>query len=245
MMLTSLNTEKIGAPLVDALTSVGYWVEHGAKNFEGWDFYDPRTWHDFARCWDDLLLDEYMRDGGTYRFRRYSQLFYSANDGDLRLLPHAPYEQPAVINRLNGGFQRHFGAIEDRLLENRFLKGLMQWMGNSYSAASGHRNWNIKLHPYRIVATQGPGQPSPEGLHRDGVDYICSLMVRKCNVDGGETIVTDVNQNELVRFTLKMPGDIMVADDNIIMHGVSPIQIINRRMSVAYRDVLVVAFTKD
>ncbi|MET4261807.1 argininosuccinate synthase [Bradyrhizobium sp. S3.12.5] len=245
LISASMATEKVGTPLVDALTSDGYWVERGAKNFECWDFYDPQSWHDFATCWDDLLLDEYMRDGGTYRFRRYSQLFYSANDGHLALLPHAPYEQSAMINRLNGGFQRHFEAIDGQFLENRFFQGLMRWMGSSYSAASGHLNWNIKLHPYRIVATERPGEPSPEGLHRDGVDYICSFMVRKCNVNGGETVITDANENELVRFTLEMPGDIMIGDDNIVMHGVSPIQMINRKKSVAYRDVLVVAFTKD
>jgi hypothetical protein len=244
-MLTSLKTEKAGAPLVNALTSTGHWAERGPKNFEGWEFYDPQSWHDFARCWDDLLLDEYMRDGGTYRFRRYSQLFYNANDGDLTLLPHAPYEQSAIINRLNGGFQRHFEPIEDRFLKNTFFQGLMRWMGNSYSAASGHTNWNIKLHPYRIVATEGAGEPSPEGLHRDGVDYICSFMVRKCNVDGGETVVTDADEKELTRITLELPGDIVIGDDNITKHGVSPIQIINRKKSVAYRDVLVVAFTKD
>jgi hypothetical protein len=244
-MLTPITTDKIGIRLVDDLNSAGYWAGRGAENFANWDFYNSRDWHDFAACWDDLLLDEYMRDGGTYRFRRYSQLSYEADGDDLTLLPHAPYEQSAMINKLNGGFQRHFEPIEDRFMSNPFFQGLMRWMGRSYSAASGHTTWNIKLHPYRIVATEGAGEPSPEGLHRDGVDYICSFMVRKCNVEGGETVITDANEKELVRFTLEMPGDIMIGDDNATKHGVSPIQIIDRKKSVAYRDVLVVAFTRD
>jgi len=244
-MSTSMKAEKAGTSLVDALVSTGYWAERGPKNFEDWEFYDPQSWHEFARCWDDLLLDEYMRDGGTYRFRRYSQLSYNAKGGGLTLLPHAPYEQSALINKLNGGFQRHFEPIEDRFLKNTFFQGLMCWMGNSYSAASGHENWNIKLHPYRIVATEGAGEPSPEGLHRDGVDYICSFMIRRCNVEGGETVVTDTNEKELTRITLELPGDIVIGDDNITKHGVSPIQIVEKKKSVAYRDVLVVAFTKD
>jgi hypothetical protein len=244
-MLTSAKTDKIETQLVDALKGIGYWAARGAQNFENWDFYDRQDWHDFARFWDDLLIDEYMRDGGTYRFRRYSQLAYNASTGALTLLPHAAYEQAAMINRLNGGFQRHFEPIEDQFLKNKFFQGLMRWMGSGYSAASGHTNWNIKLHPYRIVATEGAGEPSPEGLHRDGVDYICSFMVRKCNVDGGETFVTDAEGKELIRFTLETPGDIVIGDDNNTKHGVSPIQIINEKKSVAYRDVLVVAFTKD
>jgi hypothetical protein len=70
-------------------------------------------------------------------------------------------------------------------------------------------------------------------------------MVRKCNVDGGETTITDAEEKELIRVTLEMPGDIVIGDDNTTKHGVSPIQIINGKKSVAYRDVLVVAFTKD
>jgi hypothetical protein len=176
----------LGAQLVSSLDKTGYWAESSEQNFRSWSFYEPNNWNEFAKCWDDLLLDEYMRDGGTYRYRCYSQLSYDNKTGQLTLLPHAPYEQSAIINKLNGGFQRHFEPIESQFLENEFFQGLMRWMGSCYSAASGHQTWNIKLHPYRIVATEGAGEPSPEGLHRDGVDYICSFMVRKCNVAGGK-----------------------------------------------------------
>ena len=27
----------------------------------------------FSKCWNHLKLDEYMADGGTYRYRRYGQ----------------------------------------------------------------------------------------------------------------------------------------------------------------------------
>jgi hypothetical protein len=61
----------------------------------------------------------------------------------------------------------------------------------------------------------------------------------------GETKITDNDENELTRFTLEKPSDIMIGDDNTTKHGVSPIEIIDRKKSVAYRDVLVAAFTKE
>jgi len=233
-----------GKTLADALHTSGYWKADGAETFANWTFHNETDWNAFARHWDDLLLDEYMRGGGTYRYRRYSQLELSVPTGEMTLLPHQPYEQSAMINTLNGGFKRHFDPVEQSFLDNPFFVGLMRWMGENYTAACGHDTWNIKLHPYRIIATEGAGEPSPEGLHRDGVDYICSFMIRKCNVRGGETTITDADRNEKCRFTLEMPGDIMIGDDHATMHGVSPIEIIEAKKPVAYRDVLVVAFTK-
>lgn len=237
--------DKQAAKLVSALNSNGFWSACGPENFSNWTFYDYPSWAEFSRFWDDLLLDEYMRDGGTYRYRRYSQLELNTQTGEMTTLRHSPYEQSAMVNTLNGGFQRHFEPIEIGFLTNKFFHGLMLWMGQAYSAASGHDNWNIELHPYRIVATEGAGEPSPEGIHRDGVDYICSFMIRKCNVSGGETLITDAVENELCRCTLETPGDIIIGDDTTTKHGVSPIAIIDPKKSVAYRDVLVIAFTKD
>jgi len=241
---TRISPSTYGQTLASHLQSNGFWKADGAETFANWEFYNLADWGDFARHWDDLLLDEYMRGGGTYRFRRYSQLELSTATGELKLLPHEPYQQSAMINTLNGGFERHFDPVEDSFLANPFFTGLMRWMGQSYTAACGHDTWNIKLHPYRIIATEGAGEPSPEGLHRDGVDYICSFMVRKCNVSGGKTVITDADRNEQCRFTLEQPGDIMIGDDHETMHGVSPIEIITPNKPVAYRDVLVVAFTK-
>lgn len=236
--------DRKSAELISTLTREHFWFSKGSDSFNSWSFFDAVSWSEFTRTWDDLLLDEYMRDGGTYRYRRYSQMNLDADDHTLTLLPHSPYEQSELINKLNGGFQRYFEPIEATFLDNPFFRSLMIWMGRCYAEVSGHRIWNIKLHPYRIVATQGAGEPSPEGLHRDGVDYICSLMVRRVNVRGGETVVTDAYEKEIGRLTLEAPGDIVIGDDNVTKHGVSPIEIVNPKKSVAYRDVLVIAFTK-
>ncbi len=227
-----------------ALKSHGFWAERGEKTLAVWPFFEIGTWNKFTDHWNDLLLDEYMRNGGTYRYRRYGQLVLDADRGSIISLPHEPYEQSAIINHLNGGFKRYFEPIQQSFLENEFFIGLMKWMGSACHDASGHSKWNIKLHPYRIVANNGAGEPSPEGLHRDGVDYISSFMIKRQNIRGGETIVTDKEENELARLTLRNPGDIVFGDDNMTKHGVSPIKAIDPKKSVAYRDILVVAFTK-
>jgi hypothetical protein len=202
------------------------------------------AWHDFADHWSRLTLDRYMGDGGTYRLRRYGQ-FDTRPDGSLVLRPHEPYEQPSSVNHLNGGVQRIFDPLEPSFASHRVLRSLLERLRSMVDGAAGRRtDWNIRLHPYRIVARDGvPGQPTPEGLHRDGVDYVVSLLVNRHNVTGGRTTVTDAHGETLATMTLDGPMSTLIADDTKTMHAVTAVEP-KVRGRPAWRDVLVIAFTR-
>lgn len=202
------------------------------------------AWHDFADHWNRLTLDRHMGDGGTYRLRRYGQ-FDTQRDGSLRLRAHEPYEQPRYVNPLNGGVQRHFDPLEPSFAAHRVLRGILDRLRVMVDRAAGGRtDWNIRLHPYRILAREGaPGQPTPEGLHRDGVDYIVSMLVARRNVNGGRTTVTDTRGAPLSTLTLQGAMSTLIADDAKTMHEVTAIEP-QVRGKPAWRDVLVVAFTR-
>ncbi|HSC80389.1 MAG TPA: 2OG-Fe dioxygenase family protein, partial [Chitinolyticbacter sp.] len=205
---------------------------------------EPAVWQEFTDCWERLTLDRYMGDGGSYRYRRYGAFLLGAH-GELVLQPHAPYEQPRYINTLNGGVARHFDPLEPSFVHNRFLRGLLRSLGRVFDAVEADNGpWLIRLHPYRIRA-DGPavGQPTPEGLHRDGVDFIVTLMIERRNVEGGETRITDAGGNLLHALTLSEPLDMVVANDVTTMHAVSPITAAAPGC-VAYRDVLVIAYSR-
>ncbi|SMC22690.1 hypothetical protein SAMN02745857_01447 [Andreprevotia lacus DSM 23236] len=206
---------------------------------------EPASWRQFSDCWGGLTLDNYMGDGGTYRFRRYGAINLDGPDAALTLLPHGPYEQPRYINTLNGGKARHFDPIEERFVEHPFLHCLLRSLASVFDAIHpGQGGWNIRLHPYRIRTWQEqPGLPTPEGLHRDGVDYIVTMMVRRLNVEGATTVVTDNEGVPRFLTTLNEPMELLVADDTSTMHSVSPLQC-KDPLQEAYRDVLVVAFTR-
>lgn len=198
----------------------------------------------FAAYWPRLTIDRHMADGGTYRFRRYGE-FDAAPGASRRLLPHGPYEQPRYINNLNGGVARNFDPLESGFVASTALNRLLDWLTTLYNRCEGQpRHWNIRLHPYRILAKRhGRGQPTPEGLHRDGVDYIVSLMVSRRNVAGGETTITDNDGCVLWQRTLQTPLDIMIGKDAQTLHAVSPVARVDPDKD-AHRDVLVVAFTR-
>jgi hypothetical protein len=198
----------------------------------------------FANCWSNLTLDRHMGDGGTYRYRRYGE-FETRPGTPRRQLPHGPYEQPKYINNLNGGVSRLFDPLEHSFVSNLLLNRLLDWLTHLYDQCEGApQRWNIRLHPYRVVANSTEaGNPTPEGLHRDGVDYIVSLLVMRNNVVGGESSITDNQGQVLWERTLQEPLDIVIGQDLQTMHAVTPVTPANPRMA-AWRDVLVVAFTR-
>lgn len=207
----------------------------------------PRDWEHFAACWDGLTLDRFMGDKGRYRYRRYAALRHRSGERDFALMPHGPYEQPSYVNKLNGGVQRIFDPLEDRFVRNPFFGSLVRTLTALFDAADSREGetmtWDIRIHPYRIVAEHGmPGQPTPEGLHRDGVDYIVSMMVCRHGVEGGVTEVTDASGEPITRACLREPMDILLADDAATMHRVTPIT--PNGDGRAWRDVLVVAYTR-
>ncbi|KQV96939.1 2OG-Fe dioxygenase family protein [Rhizobacter sp. Root1221] len=204
----------------------------------------PEDISGFASHWPRLTLDRHMGDGGTYRFRRYGA--FDAPPGSARRqLPHGPYEQPKYINSLNGDIARMFDPLEPTFASHTVLNRLLDWLTSLYDQCEGRpRHWNIRLHPYRILANQDEkGNPTPEGLHRDGVDYIVSLMISRRNVTGGETTVTDNDRQVLWQKTLQRPLDILIGKDAHSMHSVSPVSPVDPSQK-ACRDVLVIAFTK-
>ncbi|MEI9414606.1 2OG-Fe dioxygenase family protein [Mesorhizobium sp. Cs1299R1N1] len=243
--LSKRTNEKYMHECVESLGACGWWFSPCEWTQDAFDIADCSSWVGFADHWNHLLLDEYMRDGGTYRFRRYSAFEFDTEAGSFRLLPNAPYEQSKSINKLNGGFLRYFEPLERTFVEHPILDKILKGVGRIVSKTTGHRHWNVKLHPYRIVARGSvSGLPAPEGLHQDGVDFIVSYMIGRLNVVGGVNTVTDTGKQPIGTVEMMRPNDFLVCDDRKTYHDVSPIVAEKRKKPFAYRDVLVLAFEK-
>lgn len=229
----------------DGLVTNGWWFSKGERAEACFGIEIDAAWKNFADHWNRLLLDEYMRDGGTYRYRRYSAFEYDATDGIFRLLPHAPYEQSKSVNHLNGGFKRHFEPLENSFIDHPVLEKILTGFCRILCEAARHDRWNIKIHPYRIVARDGVnGKPAPEGLHQDGVDFIACYMIGRVNVTGGMSMITDASKEFLGEVEMNSPNDFVICNDRETFHDVSSIVAENLKMPYAYRDVLVIAFEK-
>ncbi len=206
----------------------------------------PEAWNSFAASWNDLGLDRYMADGGRYRRRRHAT--FSVGGGHIERKPHQPHYQSRDYNLLNGGIERWFQPARDEIGTHPVLHAILAACDAIFTplTPTGARPaaWHVELHQFRIEASEGEGgQPTPEGQHRDGVDWVLVLLVKRENVESGETSIHDLQKHLLGSFTLSEPLDAALVDDSRVYHGVTAVHPIRPSLP-AYRDVLVVTFRR-
>lgn len=200
----------------------------------------PQAYKEFHQSWDDLPADNFLSDGGHYRFRRYSVFNWIMND-ELILLPHEPHYQSTYRNDMNGGIHREFEPFKSSTIENPVLKSFIQLIAPKFSF-NNEKSWRVQAHQFRIVANaEEAGNPSPEGIHRDGADFILIMVLKRENITGGVNHIYDDAKRLLFGSVLTEAGDAMLIDDQRVWHGVSEIYPIDVDKP-AYRDVLVLTF---
>ena len=199
-------------------------------------------WTAFEASWNDMPIDTYMADGGRYRRRRHATLSVPADATQARLEAHQPHYQSLDYNNLNGGIARHFEPIRGDIIEGASMSALLALCIQVFGGLAPGRAWHVEAHQFRIEAgVQQQGMPTPEGVHRDGVNYVMVLMVTRHNIAEGTTTIHDTDGRQLASFTLTQPLDMTLVDDERCLHGVTPVVPIDPAKS-AYRDVLVITF---
>jgi hypothetical protein len=200
-------------------------------------------WDAFADSWAALEPDEHMADHGRYRRRRHAA-YACAAGGPLQRLPPRPHFQALDYNPLNGGVERWFAPVEERFAEGPSVGTVLAACRGVFEAVAGPRAWFVELHQFRIEAGRGmQGKPTPEGMHRDGVDYVLVLLVRRRNIARGTTVIGAPDGSFTDRFTLAEPFDAALLDDHRVYHGVTPVRARDPALA-AHRDVLVATFRR-
>jgi len=202
-----------------------------------------RDWDAFARSWDDLGLDTYMADGGRYRKRRHAA--FRAVPGGVIRKPHQPHYQSRDYNALNGGIARWFEPMLDETADTAAFGAIIGFCNRLFSVLTPVPSWHVEAHQFRIEARPDEaGQPTPEGMHQDGVDWVLVLMVDRDNIAEGETSIHGLDRGLLGSFTLRAPLDSALVDDHRVFHGVTPVRALDPARP-AHRDVLVMTFRRE
>jgi hypothetical protein len=201
-------------------------------------------WQRFAASWTDLGLDTYMADGGRYRRRRHA-VYAATSGGAIRRGPHQPHYQSRDYNPLNGGVARWFEPVAAAIGDGSSMRTILGFCHALFvGLAPTARSWHIEVHQFRIEARPGEaGYPTPDGMHRDGVDYVLVLLIHRRNIVSGTTTIHAPDRRQLGSFTLTRPFDAALVDDARVYHGVTPVEPLDPA-SPAFRDVLVVTFRK-
>jgi len=201
-------------------------------------------WDAFAASWNALEPDPYLAEGRRFRRRRHG--VYSIDHGTIAREPHQPHYQSRDYNALYGGIERWFEPVTGESGDGESMTTILRACHALFTPlAPGVAHWRVEVHQFRIEARAGmDGQPTPEGVHRDGVDFVLVLLVRRHNIASGTTTIHAPDGSTLGSFTLTEPFDAALIDDARVHHGVTPVQPVDPERP-AYRDVLVVTLRRE
>ena len=198
----------------------------------------------FFREWDHLEPDRYLRDGASYRRRRFSCFYFNPASDDLLPLSSVPYFQGTDINSYAGGISRRFASLTPSALENEFLHELIWLFFRQLPVESERRShpWLVDVHQIRITATADQhGEAAPEGPHHDGEEFGIIQLVNRRNVTGGVNVIYSNEQEPMSSFTLQDTMDTLFLWDPDVMHWVSPVYPVDPA-EPGIRDTLLIGF---
>lgn len=182
----------------------------------------PAALDALKHSWNDLAPDRYLRDGGHYRRRRHACFVI---DGErIERTAHRAHWQSQDYNALHGGLRRWFEPIDDAVVADPAWSRLLLALSAQCSQLRDVRRWYVEAHQFRIDTSDGIGRPTPEGAHRDGVDFVAVLIVDRVGIHGGETRVFEAKGPNGQRFTLGKPWSLLLLDDARVIHESTPIQ---------------------
>jgi hypothetical protein len=193
-----------------------------------------------TQFWEGLPRDPYLKDGGRYRFRRHSS--FEIKGESLLMVPHRAHWQSVNYNALHGGIERWFEPSQTQLTSNPAWQSLLLGLARVLSGVKQASTWFVEAHQFRIDTTDGIGRPTPEGAHRDGVDFVAVFLLNRVGIKGGETRIFDAAGSAGLRFTLTEPWSLLLMNDERMIHESTPIQPLGPH---GYRDTLVLTFRSN
>ena len=187
----------------------------------------------FKPFFSNMPLDPYIK--GNYRSRRLSRFTISGNQ--LIKLPHSYLLQSKENNPLVGGIKREFAELDDALTKLDIFRNLVLAYSDSCKL---HPEAEIGVHQIRTICSpDNLGNPAPEGIHRDGTDFIGIFSVDRENIQGGETHLYTSKKGKSVFSKVINPGELLLVNDHDFFHFTTPIK--PQTDAQGSRDVFVLA----
>lgn len=153
------------------------------------------------------------------RSRRYSRFWLGA-DNSVKKLTQQDFMQTKEYNSYVGDVHRKFEPIEDALIHDpAFKEMLIQFrLHTGLSAESVIEAHQIRWHCDRHVKI-----PAPEGIHRDGFDFVGMFQVNVHNVGGGDIMVYETPESAPMYKKQMQPGEYIMVNDKKIYHFAAPL----------------------
>ncbi len=184
-------------------------------------------------------LPETDHADGKYRLRRYSKVraeeprnrgfwFIEQLDADI-------FTQSENYNKHQGGMSRKFDPIDEDVIQSGAMREMVTAFYDACSLSDRHV---FDIHQMRVICRGGATQLSPEGWHQDGYDCIAIIGIDRCNIIGGEVLLSTSKTEKPFLTAVMDSGTMVIVDDSHLWHNGRSIQPIDDNKP-AYMDAMV------
>lgn len=179
-----------------------------------------------------LNIDNYYEN---QRFRNFSLIEIDDDDNILSLKIKGNYKffQSSYYNSYLGEKYRNYQNIDINLLNDSSFKNLIKL----FIQQIPYKVKFLTVHQIRVITNYNSTNLVPEGIHRDGYNYIGIFVTNLSNINGGESKIYDTNKNLI--FEKKLAENQMIfINDQKLFHSVNNISS-NDNIKIGYRDIFV------
>ena len=222
------------------------YIHFNTNMFSKYNLYNERTWgstnklndiFNFKHSYNNLPID-IITNGYPTRLRRFAKYHLVVDNYkyDIYYNKCNKFKQDVIDCRKNW---RNFESIEYKYINSELITNLIG-QTSLLSIINSKKKVNsidISVHQVRQICYPNiESHNSPEGIHKDGVDFIVSaLVINKINIKGGKSIIYDKNKEKIYEKILN-EGEGIFQEDKTLWHYVEPISSINNY--IGYRDII-------
>ncbi len=139
-----------------------------------------------------------MKKGDSYRRRCFGKFIVDIANKTIDSVEDNVFFQSSEINNYAGGIERKLPKISDVISSNVILHKIIKNTLNAFLMYKKEgKMWDVFVHQFRIESKKGiQGNPTPEGIHKDGHTFISMHMIGRHNITGGTSYIYDENRKK-------------------------------------------------
>ena len=143
-------------------------------------------------------------------------------------------------NKLTGHIERPIESVNSDVDFTPYILNGFKTIQKRWPLNDVENEWLTNCHQIRTHAyNPKEGIPVPEGIHRDGVEYIMMGCVSRVEIKGGVSHVHDTAVSPPIFETTLEPGEAIIIDDRELFHMATPIL---ANEDYGYRDMILMGF---
>mmetsp|Transcript_18748 Transcript_18748/g.34938 ORF Transcript_18748/g.34938 Transcript_18748/m.34938 type:complete len:463 (+) Transcript_18748:89-1477(+) len=194
------------------------------------EIFSPSHWQEH---FDRIEEDPYCAG----RYKRIAWLKVDLERDSVQVLKNEPLFQPKEFNPTHGDLVRNYEPCEQSFMDRPDTIAYIKDFAAFWKIDA---NDVILFQMQRVRAdVDAAGEPTVEGIHRDGIQALSVTCVNRVNVVGGESVIyEDLAGERQVLRTMLQPGNSLYMQDMFLYHYVSPIRSADG-VNPGYRDIII------